>query len=153
MGNPETRYAQTDDDVHIAYQVVGDGPVDLLFACGFVFNVEHLWESWPEAARFVRQLAPFSRVIVFDRRGTGLSDHLIRRDEQLTLEARMDDVRAVMDAAGSARAILMGFEVGIICADEGCSSPEPIHRVVLFLYRKCDERCRAEGYMIMPLYG
>ena len=113
MNVPETRYAKTADGVHIAYQVLGEGPPDLVFVPGFVFNVEHLWEGWPRAAAFARRLATFSRLILFDRRGTGLSDHIVGSEEQLTLEARMDDIRAVMDAAGSERSILLGFEEAI----------------------------------------
>lgn len=122
---PETRYAKTSDGVHIAYQVLGEGPSDLVFVPGFVFNVEVLWESWPQASDFVRRLASFSRVILFDRRGTGLSDHIVRSDQQLTLEARMDDIRAVMDAARSERANLLGFEEGVsLCAMFAATYPE-----------------------------
>jgi class 3 adenylate cyclase len=109
---PETRYARTADDVHIAYQIAGDGPIDLVFVPGFVCNVELLWDLWPAATRFVERLATFSRLIVFDRRGTGLSDRILPRPEQLTLEGRMDDIRAVMDAAGSDRAAILSFEEG-----------------------------------------
>jgi len=112
---PETRYAKTTDDVHIAYQVLGDGPTDLVFVPGFVFNVEQLW-AWPQAAKCARRLAEFSRLVVFDRRGTGLSDHIVQSDRQLTLEARMDDIRAVMDAAGSDRATLLSFEMAFAVA-------------------------------------
>jgi len=100
---PETRYAKTTDGIHIAYQVLGDGPGDLVFEPGFVFNVVQAWE-WPQMARFARRLSTFCRLIRFDRRGTGLSDHIIPHEAQLTLESRMDDIRAVMDAAGSERA-------------------------------------------------
>src|SRR6266851_258020 len=107
MTPPETRYAKS-GDVHIAYQVVGDGPLDLIFVPGFVSNVELAWES-PGPARFFSRLAAFSRLILFDKRGTGLSD----RDVGIaTLEERMDDVRAVMDAAGSERAALFGASEG-----------------------------------------
>jgi class 3 adenylate cyclase len=122
---PETRYAKTADGVHIAYQVVGEGPSDLVFVPGFVFNVEHLWTGWPQAAAFVSRLASFSRLILFDRRGTGLSDHILPGEHQLTLEARMDDIRAVMDAAGSERAVLLGFESGVaVCAVFAATYPE-----------------------------
>jgi pimeloyl-ACP methyl ester carboxylesterase len=104
---PETRYARS-GDVHIAYQVVGEGPFDLVFVPGFVSNVEAAWES-PALARFFRRLASFSRLILFDKRGTGLSD---RTSQVFTLEQRMDDVRAVMDAAGSERAALFGVSEG-----------------------------------------
>jgi len=101
---PETRYALS-GDVHIAYQVVGDGPVDLVFAPGWVSHVEHGWEE-PSFAPFLERLASFSRLILLDRRGTGLSDPV---RELPTLEQRMDDLRAVMDAAGSERAVLFGI--------------------------------------------
>jgi pimeloyl-ACP methyl ester carboxylesterase len=103
----ETRYAKS-GDVHIAYQVVGEGPFDLVFVPGFVSNVEAAWES-PARARFFRRLASFCRLILFDKRGTGLSD---RSSQIFTLEQRMDDVRAVMDAAGSERAALFGVSEG-----------------------------------------
>jgi pimeloyl-ACP methyl ester carboxylesterase len=106
---PETRYAKS-GDVNIAYQIVGEGPLDLLYVHGWVSNVEYGWEV-PPLARFLRRLASFSRLIVFDRRGTGLSDR-VTASELPTLEQRMDDVRAVLDAAGSERA-------AIFCASEG----------------------------------
>ena len=95
MAPPETRYARS-GDVRIAYQVVGSGPLDLVFVPGFVSNVDLFWDM-PEWAYFFGRLSAFSRLILFDKRGTGLSD----RDVGIaTLEDRMDDVRAVMDAAG-----------------------------------------------------
>jgi len=125
VGNPETRYARTDDGVHIAYQVVGDGPVDLLFSPGFVSNVEAVWR-WPTAwADLFPRLATFSRVILFDRRGTGMSDRIVVGEEQMSLEARMDDLRAVIDAADSERAILIGLEDGFaLCAMFAATYPE-----------------------------
>jgi class 3 adenylate cyclase len=127
---PETRYAKTADGVHIAYQVIGDGPGDLVFVPGFVFNVEQAWE-WPQMARFARRLASFCRLIQFDRRGTGLSDHIIPREGQLSLEARMDDIRAVMDAAGSERAALFGFEEAFaLCAIFAATYPERVSALV-----------------------
>jgi class 3 adenylate cyclase len=126
VDTPETRYAKTADGVHIAYQVVGDGPGDLVFAPGFVFNVEQVWE-WPDVARFARRLASFSRLILFDRRGTGLSDHIVPREEHLTLEAMMDDIRTVMDDAGSERAALMGFEESFaICTMFAATYPDRV---------------------------
>ena len=107
MAPPETRYAKS-GDVRIAYQVVGGGPLDLVFVPGFVSNIDLFWEM-PEWAHFFSRLAAFSRLILFDKRGTGLSD----RDVGIaTLEERMDDVRAVMDAAGSERAALFGISEG-----------------------------------------
>ena len=106
---PETRYAKS-GDVHIAYQVVGDGPFDLVIVPGWVSHVEEFWDD-RDAAYWFRRLASFSRLILFDKRGTGLSDRV--PDAELpTLEQRMDDVRAVMDAAGSEQAALLGFSEG-----------------------------------------
>jgi pimeloyl-ACP methyl ester carboxylesterase/DNA-binding CsgD family transcriptional regulator len=106
---PVTRYAVS-GDTHIAYQVLGDGPRDLVLIPGFVSNVETAW-TWPALARFLRRLAAGRRLIVFDKRGTGLSDP-VADPSCLTLEQRMDEVRAVMDAAGARRAALFGFSEG-----------------------------------------
>ena len=105
MRQPETRFAQA-GDVNIAYQVVGDGPVDLVWAWGLASNIEVFWEE-PSLAAFFRRLAEFTRVIIFDRRGCGLSD---RHGTTLTptLEERMEDVLAVLDAVGSRRASIFG---------------------------------------------
>ena len=109
---PEIRYAKS-SDVNIAYQIVGDGPRDLVLVPGWVSNIEVFWEE-PSLARFLRRLASFSRLILFDKRGTGLSDRVA---DMPTLETRMDDVRAVMDAVGSERAALLGYsEGGPMCA-------------------------------------
>jgi pimeloyl-ACP methyl ester carboxylesterase len=105
---PETRYARS-GDVHIAYQVFGEGELDLVLVPGYTTHVELVWEYEP-AARMLEALASFARVISFDRRGSGLSDPV---PEAPTLEQRMDDVRAVMDAAGSERAALMGSSEGV----------------------------------------
>jgi class 3 adenylate cyclase len=102
---PETKYAKS-GNVHIAYQVVGDGPIDLLFVHGWISHIEHLWEE-PSVARFLGRLASFSRLILLDKRGTGLSDP-VPLDKLPNLEERMDDVRAVLDAVGSTRAALLG---------------------------------------------
>jgi pimeloyl-ACP methyl ester carboxylesterase len=104
---PPTRYAQS-GDTSIAYQVVGDGPIDLVLVLGFATHLELQWEM-PPIARFLNQLASFSRLILFDKRGTGLSDPVA---EVPTLEQRIDDVRAVLDAAGSERAALFGISEG-----------------------------------------
>lgn len=92
----EVRYATTSDGVSIAYQVVGDGPVDLITALGSVTHLEVMWEH-PHSARFLRNLARFSRLIIFDQRGVGLSD---RDVANRSLEACMDDLRAVADECG-----------------------------------------------------
>ena len=107
MTPPETRYAKS-GDFHIAYQVFGSGPLDVIIIPGFVSNVELQWE-FPGATEFYERLSSFSRVICLDKRGTGLSD---RVTGIATLEERMDDVRAVMDAAGSDRAALFGQSDG-----------------------------------------
>jgi class 3 adenylate cyclase len=103
---PDTRYAKSPDGVHIAYQVLGTSPIDLVLAPGFVSHVEHSWED-PALARFLRRLASFSRLVVFDKRGTGMSDR-IPDDHPPLLEDRVGDIVAVMEAAGSDRAALMG---------------------------------------------
>jgi pimeloyl-ACP methyl ester carboxylesterase len=106
---PETRYAKSSDGVSIAYQVLGDSPIDLVLAPGFVSHLEHSWDD-PALARFLRRRASFSRLIVFDKRGTGLSDR-DPSDRAPLLEERVDDIVAVMDAARSARAAIMGISV------------------------------------------
>jgi class 3 adenylate cyclase/dienelactone hydrolase len=107
MTPPETRYARS-GNVRIAYQVVGNGPFDLVFVPGYVSNMDLYWES-PAWSDFFSRLASFSRLILFDKRGTGLSD---RMAGVATLEERMDDVRAVMDAAHSEKAALYGVSEG-----------------------------------------
>src|SRR5687767_6412859 len=106
---PTTRYAKS-GDLNIAYQVVGNGPRDLVYVPGWVSNVEVMWED-PGMERFLGRLASFSRLILFDKRGTGMSD-AVPIDRMPNLEERMDDVRAVMDAVGSDRATLMGHSEG-----------------------------------------
>jgi pimeloyl-ACP methyl ester carboxylesterase len=106
---PRTRYTKS-GDTNIAYQVVGDGPRDLVYVPGFASNIDVMWED-PDTARFLGTLASFSRLIVFDKRGTGMSD-AVPLDRLPTLEERMDDVRAVMDTVGSERAALMGHSEG-----------------------------------------
>src|ERR671926_1779719 len=117
---PQTRYARS-GDVNIAYQVLGDGPLDLVFVMGWVSHLDYFWHE-PRFARFLRRLASFSRVILFDKRGTGLSDRGVGLP---TLEERMDDVRAVLDAVGSARAALLGIsEGGALCSLFAATYPE-----------------------------
>jgi pimeloyl-ACP methyl ester carboxylesterase/DNA-binding winged helix-turn-helix (wHTH) protein len=106
------RYARS-GDVNIAYQVLGSGPIDLVFVMGWVSHLEYYWRE-PSFARFLHRLASFSRLILFDKRGTGLSDPVTQMP---TLEQRMDDVRAVLDAVGSRGAALLGVsEGGPMCA-------------------------------------
>ena len=107
MQQPKTSYARN-GDVNIAYQVVGEGPLDLVVVPGFISHLDLLW-SFPELAAFFRRLASFSRLILFDKRGTGLSDPA---PGVPALEERMEDVHTVMDAAESERAALLGVSEG-----------------------------------------
>ena len=117
---PETCYARS-GDVNIAYQVVGEGPLDLVLVPGWMSNIEVFWEE-PLAVRFFERLASFSRLILFDKRGTGLSDRVA---DVPNLETRMDDVRAVLDAVGSSRAALLGYsEGGPMCALFAATYPD-----------------------------
>jgi class 3 adenylate cyclase len=123
---PETRYARS-GDVHVAYQVFGEGDVDLVVVNGYLAHLDLVWEH-PPAARFLEGLGSFARVINFDRRGSGLSDPVA---EPPTLEERMDDVRAVMDAAGSQRAALMGISEGVsMCILFAATYPERTRALV-----------------------
>jgi DNA-binding SARP family transcriptional activator len=106
VGVPKTRYAKSSDGVHIAYQVAGDGPLDLVLVQGFISHLQLAWEA-PEYAHYFRRLARFARVICFDKRGTGMSDP-VPAHALPTLEQRMDDVRAVLDAVGSEHAAVVG---------------------------------------------
>jgi class 3 adenylate cyclase len=125
---PETRYTKS-GDVHIAYQVVGDGPIDLVLVPGFVSHVEGWWEE-PLCAGFFERLATFSRLLLFDKRGTGLSDRVAHVP---TLEQRMADVRAVMEAAGSERAAVLGIsEGGAMSALFAATYPERTSALVLY---------------------
>ncbi len=128
---PATRYARTADGVSIAYQVVGDGPLDLIWVPGWVSHLEVAWEE-PTLARFFERLASFSRLILFDKRGTGMSDR-VPEDKLPTLETRMDDLRSVCDAVGSERAALLGVSEGApMCILFAATYPERTTAVVLF---------------------
>jgi class 3 adenylate cyclase/alpha-beta hydrolase superfamily lysophospholipase len=126
----KTRYAKS-GDVHIAFQVVGEGPIDLILVHGWISHLEYQWED-PSLARFLERLAGFSRLILFDKRGTGLSDRV--SDSALpTLEQRMDDVRAVMDAVGSTRAALFGVsEGGPLCALFAATYPTRTAALIMY---------------------
>jgi class 3 adenylate cyclase len=125
---PETRYALS-DDISIAYQVVGEGEMDLVLAFPFISHLDLVWEN-PRQAALVRRFASFARVILFDRRGVGLSDPAAGAP---TLEERMDDVRAVMDAAGSERAALFGMSEGAtMCMLFAATYPERTSALVLW---------------------
>jgi pimeloyl-ACP methyl ester carboxylesterase len=119
---PETEYARS-GDLNIAYQAVGEGPRDLVYVPGWVSNIEMMWEE-PAMEHFLGRLASFSRLILFDKRGTGLSDR-VSNTELPTLEQRMDDVRAVLEAVGSERAALFGHsEGGNMCVLFAATYPE-----------------------------
>ena len=125
---PETRYALS-GEVSIAFQVVGEGPFDLVYVPGAVSNVELMWDD-PLRAAFFGRLGSFSRLIVFDKRGTGLSDRVRGIAD---LETRMDDVRAVMDAAASRRAVVVGSsEGGPMSALFAATYPERTVGLVLY---------------------
>jgi class 3 adenylate cyclase len=127
---PKTRYAKS-GEINLAYQVVGEGDMDLVYVPGWVSNIESAWED-PYLSHFLEQLASFSRVILFDKRGTGLSDR-VPIEELPTLEQRMDDVRAVMDAAGSERAALFGAsEGGVMCMLFAATYPDRTSALVVY---------------------
>jgi pimeloyl-ACP methyl ester carboxylesterase len=127
---PQTRYAKS-GDIHIAYQVIGDGPFDLVLIPGILSHVEVWWEE-PSSASFMQRLASFSRLILFDKRGTGLSDRVPDADLP-ALEERMDDVRAVMEAVGTQRAALLGFsDGGPMAALFAATYPERTRALVLY---------------------
>jgi len=130
IDRPEIRYTRS-GDVNIAYQIVGNGPLDLVFVHGWVSNLDWGWQD-PAFARTMDRLASFSRLILFDKRGTGLSDR-VPLDALPTLEQRMDDLRAVMDAAASERAALFGFsEGGPLCALFAATFPERTRALVAY---------------------
>jgi DNA-binding SARP family transcriptional activator/pimeloyl-ACP methyl ester carboxylesterase len=105
---PQTRYVQTSDGIHIAFQAIGEGERDMVLVPGLMSHIELIWED-PETADFYQRLARLGRLILFDKRDTGLSD---RAAGTMSLEERMEDVRAVMQAAGSSRAVLFGYSEG-----------------------------------------
>jgi DNA-binding SARP family transcriptional activator/class 3 adenylate cyclase/predicted alpha/beta hydrolase len=128
---PTTRYAQASDGVHIAYQVIGDGPFDLVEVGGFVSHLEFAWEG-PEYAHYLRRLAGFARLICFDKRGTGMSDP-VPVHALPSLEQRMDDFRAVLDAVGSDQAALFGeSEGGQMAALFAATYPERTRALVTY---------------------
>jgi class 3 adenylate cyclase len=127
MEPPETRYARS-GDVHIAYQVLGEGPLDLVYIAGLVGHVELVWET--RQAPFLVRLASLGRLIRFDKRGTGMSDRVVGFP---TLETRMDDIRAVMDAVESEKAVLIGYyDGGALGALFAATYPERTSALVLF---------------------
>ena len=126
---PRVRYAHS-GNVNIAYEVVGSGPVDLIFVMGWVSHLEYFWNE-PSFATFLNRLASISRLILFDKRGTGLSDS-VPVSQLPTLEQRLDDVRAVMEAAGSKRAVLLGVsEGGPMCSLFAATYPERTEALIM----------------------
>ncbi|MEP6924246.1 MAG: alpha/beta fold hydrolase [Pyrinomonadaceae bacterium] len=143
---PETRYAQN-GDVNIAYQVVGSGNLDIVFVMGWISHLEYFWEE-PHFAAFLNRLASFSRLILFDKRGTGLSDR-VPNNQLPTLEQRMEDVHAVMDAVGSQRAALVGVsEGGPMCSLFAATYPE--RTLALIMIGTYAKRIWAKDYPWAP---
>lgn len=126
---PATKYAQS-CDVFIAYQISGHGPIDIVFAPGFISHLELMWDE-PRHARFLHGLESFARLIRFDKRGTGLSDRSVGFP---ILDERIDDIRAVMDAAGSSRAVLLGIsEGGAMTQLFAATYPERVSGLILMV--------------------
>src|SRR5947209_8456011 len=137
---PETKYARS-GELHIAYQVTGEGPVDLLWVPTWIWQIEHVWEE-PGVARLFRRLSRFARLITFDRRGTGMSDPVRGAP---TLEEQMDDVAAVLDAVGSKRAaILAQFEAGALASMFAGTHPDRTQ--ALILYEATPRMTATDGY-------
>src|SRR5689334_6669437 len=125
---PETRYTRS-GELNVAYQVLGDGPIDLIFVPGMITHLEFMHEI-PGYTDFLRRLAAFARVVTFDKSGQGLSDRYLGMP---SFEQRVDDVRAVMDAVGSTRAVLLGCsEGGPISIVFAATFPERVSHLVLF---------------------
>ena len=143
---PETHYVQS-GDVNIAYQVLGEGDIDIVFVMGWVSHLEYFWKHHLFAS-FLEKLASFSRLILFDKRGTGLSDR-VPLNELPTLEQRMEDVHAVMDAVGSKQAVLIGVsEGGPMCSLFAATYPERTSGLIMIgTYAK---RIRDDDYPWAP---
>jgi class 3 adenylate cyclase len=142
MEMPETRYARS-GEYSIAYQVLGEGELDLMYVPGLASHLELFWEE-PAYSRFLHRLASFSRLVLMDRLGTGLSDRL-PPNQAAIYEQRMDDIRAVMDAVGSERAALLGWsEGGALCGQFAATHPERTSAVVM--YGGFPRAVEGEGY-------
>jgi class 3 adenylate cyclase len=125
---PRTRYARTDDGAHIAYQVLGEGPPDVVYANSFMGHIEVSWE-YPRAASFYERMAAFCRLVIFDRRGTGLSDPIV----DFTLEERSADLGAVIDTLGLKQPVLLGSsEGGMTCIHYAALNPDRVAGLILF---------------------
>ncbi|HZE15001.1 MAG TPA: alpha/beta fold hydrolase, partial [Mycobacterium sp.] len=129
VAHPTTRYAKTAEGIHIAYQVSGSGQPDFVLVLPAISHIECYWEQ-PNVARYLSRLASFSRLIMFDKRGVGMSDRI---DGVPTLESRMDDIPVVMEAAGTERAFICGMsEGGAIAAMFAAVHPERVQGLILF---------------------
>ena len=145
MEAPDVHYARSSDDAHIAYSVVGDGPVDLVLVPTWFNNIDLIWDV-PQVSRFFERMAGYSRLVLFDRRGTGLSDRVL---EPPGLEEQMDDVIAVMDAAGVERGAVMGqLEGGAMSALFAATHPDRVTHLVL--YATFARVVAGEGYEWAP---
>ena len=128
---PETRFARTQDGTYLAYQVSGDGPVDIILLRGWYSMLEHEWEE-PVLARILRRLGAMGRLVRFDRRGLGLSDRIVHRGVP-TIEERLDDILTVMDAARSERALMIGLADGAtLCTVFAATHPDRTAGLVLY---------------------
>ena len=133
VDTPKTKYAKS-GDINIAYQVIGDGPIDIIYAPAFVSHADLEWEE-PDYAHWMRRLSRFSRLILFDKRGTGLSD---RDVADSTLEERVEDLRAVLDAVGSRQCTIIGnCEGGALAILFTATFPERVSRLILFAATYC----------------
>jgi len=140
---PETRYARA-GDLSIAYQAFGSGPLDLVLLSTFWNQIEHHWEL-PSFARGLERLGSFARVIMLDKRGSGLSDRVVGTP---SAEERMDDIRAVMEAAGSYRAALLGAsEGGTLSALFAATYPERIEALIIYGSTACWADTLGEGML------
>jgi class 3 adenylate cyclase len=138
---PQTSYARTSDGAHIAYQVVGEGPLDIVYANSFMSHIEVSWE-YPPAVSFYERMAAFCRLVLFDRRGTGLSDPIVGHSE---IEDRDADLRAVIDTLDLQRPVLLGSsEGGMTCTHFAALSPDRVAALILFsttVATVADEEC------------
>ena len=144
---PGVAYTETFDGLRIAYYAFGSGDRDLIFVPGWISNIETIWDH-PLPARFLIRLSSMSRLICFDKRGTGLSDRVLEGDLP-DVKTRADDVRAVLDAVGSEKAVLFGVSVGgPMCATFAATHPERTEGLIM--YGSYAARIRAEGYPWAP---
>jgi len=141
---PITKYTKS-GRINIAYQVFGDGAIDMVYVPGWVSNIDLMWDN-PELVHFFTELTKFARLILFDKRGTGLSDRVM---DLSPIEDRMDDIRAVMDAEGVEKAALFGHsEGGSVCALFAATYPE--RTLALLTFGVFAKRRYSEDYPLAP---